>query len=47
MVYRRIGRNEMSAIDACGAYVAAQKEYAEKLIPLPHPPACLAHRGRD
>jgi len=23
-------RNEMSAIDACGAYVAAQKEYAEK-----------------
>jgi len=29
-VYRRIGRNEMSAIDACGAYVAAQKEYAEK-----------------
>src|SRR5215471_12585523 len=30
MVYRRIGRNEMSAIDACGVYVAAQKEYAEK-----------------
>ena len=30
IVYRRIGRNEMSAIDACGAYVAAQKEYAEK-----------------
>jgi hypothetical protein len=29
-VYRRIGRNEMSAIDACGAYIAAQKEYAEK-----------------
>ena len=29
-VYRRIGRNEMSAIDACGVYVAAQKEYAEK-----------------
>jgi hypothetical protein len=28
--YRRIGRNEMSAIDACGVYVAAQKEYAEK-----------------
>jgi Protein of unknown function (DUF2950) len=30
IVYRRIGRNEMSAIDACGAYVIAQKEYAEK-----------------
>src|SRR5215470_6994957 len=30
IVYRRIGRNEMSAIDACGAYVTAQKEYAEK-----------------
>jgi hypothetical protein len=30
IVYRRIGRNEMNAIDACGAYVAAQKEYAEK-----------------
>jgi len=29
-VYRRIGRNEMSAIDACGVYVAAQKEFAEK-----------------
>jgi len=25
-----IGRNEMSAIDACAVYVAAQKEYAEK-----------------
>jgi len=30
IVFRRIGRNEMSAIDACGVYVAAQKEYAEK-----------------
>src|SRR5262249_36343061 len=30
ILYRRIGRNEMSAIDACEAYVAAQKEYAEK-----------------
>ena len=30
IVYRRIGRNEMSVIDSCGAYVAAQKEYAEK-----------------
>jgi len=30
ILYRRIGRNEMSAIDACDAYVAAQKEYAEK-----------------
>jgi len=30
IIYRRIGRNEMSAIDACGIYVAAQKEYAEK-----------------
>ena len=33
MVYRRIGRNEMSAIDACAVYVAAQKEYAEKGFP--------------
>ena len=30
IVYRRIGRNEESAIGACEAYVAAQKEYAEK-----------------
>jgi hypothetical protein len=30
IVYRRIGRNEMSVIDVCGAYVAAQKEYAER-----------------
>ena len=30
ILYRRIGRNEMSAIDACGAYIAAQREYAEK-----------------
>jgi len=30
VVYRRIGRNEMSAIDACGVYVDTQKEYAEK-----------------
>jgi Protein of unknown function (DUF2950) len=30
IVYRRIGRNEMSAIDACSVYVAAQNEYAEK-----------------
>ena len=30
IVYRRIGRNEMSAIDACGVYVDTQKEYAEK-----------------
>ena len=30
IVYRRIGRNEMSTIDACVAYVTAQKEYAEK-----------------
>src|SRR5215472_2512244 len=30
IVHRRIGRNEMSAIDACGVYVVAQKEYAEK-----------------
>src|SRR5262245_49397680 len=29
ILYRRIGRNEMSAIDTCGVYVAAQKEYAE------------------
>lgn len=30
IVARRIGRNEMSAIQACGVYVAAQKEYADK-----------------
>jgi DUF2950 family protein len=30
IVYRRIGRNEASAINACTAYVAAQKEYADK-----------------
>ena len=30
IVYRRIGRNEMGAIDVCRAYVAAQKEYAER-----------------
>jgi Protein of unknown function (DUF2950) len=29
IVNRRMGRNEMSAIDVCGSYVAAQKEYAE------------------
>jgi hypothetical protein len=29
-VYRRIGRNEASAINACAAYVAAQNKYAEK-----------------
>jgi DUF2950 family protein len=29
-LYRRIGRNEMSAIDACAVYVTAQREYAEK-----------------
>ena len=33
IVFRRIGRNEMSAIDACAVYVAAQKEYAEKGFP--------------
>ena len=30
IVYRRVGRNEMSAIDTCRVYVVAQKEYAEK-----------------
>ena len=30
IIYRRIGRNEMSAIDACSVYVTAQKDYAEK-----------------
>ena len=30
IIYRRIGRNEMSAIDACSFYVTAQKDYAEK-----------------
>jgi hypothetical protein len=29
LLYRRIGRNELSAIAACEAYVAAQKEYAQ------------------
>jgi hypothetical protein len=29
-VYRRIGRNEAIAINACAAYVVAQKEYAEE-----------------
>jgi hypothetical protein len=28
--YRRIGRNELATIRACEAYVAAQKEYAQK-----------------
>ena len=28
--YRRIGRNELATIGACEAYVAAQKEYAQK-----------------
>ena len=30
ILYRRIGRNELSAIQACLAYVDAQHEYAEK-----------------
>jgi hypothetical protein len=30
VLYRRIGRNELSAIQACLAYVDAQQEYAEK-----------------
>ncbi len=30
ILYRRIGRNELSAIQACLAYVDAQQEYAEK-----------------
>ena len=29
-MYRRIGRNELDAIQACLAYVDAQNEYAEK-----------------
>jgi hypothetical protein len=29
LLYRRIGRNELSAITACEAYVAAQMEYAQ------------------
>jgi Protein of unknown function (DUF2950) len=32
ILYRRIGRNELSAIQACLAYVDAQQEYAEKGI---------------
>jgi hypothetical protein len=30
VLYRRIGRNELAAIQACLAYVDAQNEYAEK-----------------
>lgn len=30
ILYRRIGRNELNAIQACLAYVDAQNEYAEK-----------------
>jgi hypothetical protein len=30
ILYRRIGRNELSTIKTCRVYVAAQKEYAEK-----------------
>jgi hypothetical protein len=30
MLVRRIGRNELSAIKTCLAYVDAQREYAEK-----------------
>ena len=30
ILYRRIGRNELSTIKACRIYVTAQKEYAEK-----------------
>src|SRR5262245_20664394 len=32
LLYRRIGRNELSAIQTCLAYVDAQQEYAEKGI---------------
>ena len=32
VLYRRIGRNELSAIQACLAYVDAQREYAERGI---------------
>ncbi len=31
VLYRRIGRNELDAIQACLAYVDAQNEYAEKV----------------
>jgi hypothetical protein len=30
ILYRRIGRNELSTIKACRIYITAQKEYAEK-----------------
>src|SRR6185437_232472 len=30
ILYRRIGRNELSAIQTCLAYVDAQQEYAER-----------------
>jgi hypothetical protein len=30
LIYRRIGRNELSTIDTCLSYYAAQNEYAEK-----------------
>jgi Protein of unknown function (DUF2950) len=32
ILYRRVGRNELSAIQACLAYVDAQQEYAERGI---------------
>src|SRR5262245_4162595 len=32
ILYRRIGRNELSAIEACLAYVDAPQEYAERRI---------------
>jgi hypothetical protein len=32
ILYRRIGRNELSAIQACLAYVDAQQEYAERAV---------------
>lgn len=33
ILYRRIGRNELEAIQVCLAYVDAQNEYAERITP--------------
>jgi hypothetical protein len=37
VLYRRIGRNELDAIQASLAYVDAQNEYARKIVPAPDP----------
>ena len=44
ILYRRIGRNELSAIQACLAYVDAQNEYADKNRPSAGGAAAYAQR---